>query len=72
MKKIIILLSILILSCGNKKEKTVSEELTKTEITELKQEIDSIEEITGEIKQTEESIEASIKKLDEMLNEIEN
>lgn len=72
MKKIIILLSILILSCGNKKEKTVSEELNKTEITELKQEIDSIEEITGEVKQTEESIEASIKKLDEMLNEIEN
>ena len=73
-KSIIILLSLFALSCGDKKEKensgskTIIEEVN----TELKQEIESLEGVTEDIKNTEESIEASIKKLDDMLNKIEN
>lgn len=64
-KSVMILLVLIAISCGGKKDKNNQEETI-----ELKQEIDSIEAFTEEIKNTEESIEASIKKLDDMLNEI--
>ncbi len=66
-KSIIILLVLLAISCGGKKEKN-----NQAENTVLEQEIESIEAVTEELKNTEESIEASIKKLDTMLNEIED
>ncbi|TBN00218.1 hypothetical protein EYD45_14865 [Hyunsoonleella flava] len=71
-KSIILLLAIFILSCGNKKDISTSKEENSVELKELKQEIDSIEAVTNEIKNTEDSIDASVKKLDEMLNELEN
>ncbi|WP_298340430.1 hypothetical protein [uncultured Algibacter sp.] len=69
---LILFLSLTILSCGNKKEKkNVDSEANIEEVsTELKQEIESIEALNEELKNTEKSIEASIKKLDDMLNEI--
>lgn len=66
-KSIIILLVLLAIGCGGKKEKD-----NQVENTVLEQEIESIEAVTEELKNTEESIEASIKKLDAMLNEIED
>ncbi|TYA78533.1 hypothetical protein [Seonamhaeicola marinus] len=69
-KSIIVLALLFALSCGDKKEKkTITNEI---EAKELKQEIDSIERITEQINNTEESIEASIVKLDNLLNEIED
>lgn len=70
-KSIILLFSVVILSCGDKKDKSANKEQNTVEEIELKQEIDSIEAVTNEIKNTEESIDASVKKLDEMLNELE-
>ena len=71
---LILFLSLVVLSCGNKKEKESSESKPNIEeiTTELKKEIESVESVTEEIMNAEESIEASIKKLDDMLNEIEN
>ncbi|MFS4483662.1 hypothetical protein ACKGJY_11635 [Hyunsoonleella sp. 2307UL5-6] len=65
---LILSLSIFFLSCGKKQKKKDKIEAS----SELKQEIDSLELVTKEIKSTEESIEVSIKKLDDMLNEIDN
>ena len=62
---LILVLSIFILSCGNKKNNT-----SQAESTILKQEIDSLKLVSEEIENTEESIDASIKKLDDMLNEM--
>lgn len=69
MKKqiLILLLSSFILSCGGKEK---NQNQSESNEIELIQEIDSIEAATKELKSTEESIEASIKKLDDMLNEI--
>ncbi len=71
-KSIIILLTLLAFSCGNKKDKENSDTAIVVDSTELKQEIDSLENFTEEIKNTEESIEASIKKIEDLLNDIEN
>lgn len=76
MKKIslVILVSLFVLSCGDKKEKETSSQENATvevESVELIKEIDSLETITQEIKTTEEDIETSIEKIDKLLNEIE-
>ena len=68
-KGIFILLAVFVFSCAGKKEKQIEE--NKTNVV-LKKEIDSIESITEKIELTGESIEVSIEKLDELLNEINN
>ncbi len=72
MKKInglIILLLLIAFSCGDKKEEKESTSV-KLEELHVEQEIKVLEAVTEEIKKTEASIEESIKKLDEMFNEL--
>lgn len=71
MKAFVILLSLTVLNCGGKKEKKV-EESTSIKLEELyvKQEIKVLETVTEEIKNTAISIEESLEKLEEMLNEL--
>ena len=65
---LIILLSLVAFSCGDKKEEESTS--VKLEALHVEQEIKVLEAVTKDIKNTETSIEESIKKLDEMLNEL--
>lgn len=70
-KSLIILLSFIVLSCGDKKENKVEESTSiKLEDLHVKQEIKVIEAVTEELKSAEASIEESIKILDELFNEL--
>lgn len=59
---LILFLSLAVLSCVDKKENQEHKSTTQVVSPELKQEIESIEAVTQEIKNTKESIDASIKK----------
>ncbi len=68
---LIILLLLIAFSCGDKKEeKEVESDSVKLEKLHVEQEIKVLEAVAEEIKKTEVSIEESIKKLDEMFNEL--
>ncbi len=68
---LVMLLLLVAFSCGNKKEKKEAEDTAvKLEKLHMEQEIKVLEAVTEEMKNTEASIEASIKKLDEMFNEL--
>ncbi len=68
----LIVLSLIVFSCGENKNKKINESTTvKISQLMLEEEINSIDSLSLEFEAAKSNIEESIKKLDELINELE-